>query len=73
MDLLRVWLTYNKPHVITLSETWFNSNISDEVKYDNQSMFYLGTIGAQEASYVSSNLTAEPVLPNENPHKNIFS
>lgn len=40
IDLLRAWLTYNKPHVITLSETWLNSNISDdEVAIDNYTLY----------------------------------
>jgi len=40
IDLLKVWLTYNKPHIITLSETWLNSDISDdEIKLDNYVLF----------------------------------
>ena len=70
IDLLRAWLTYNKPHVITLSETWLNSNISDdEVKLDNYVLFRndRGSRGGGLLTYVSSNLIAELVLPNENP------
>lgn len=40
IDLLRTWLIYNKPHVITLSETWLNSNIPDDVvTHDNYVLF----------------------------------
>ena len=40
IDLLRAWLTYNKPHAITLSETWLNSNISDdEVMIENYVLY----------------------------------
>lgn len=40
IDLLRAWLTYNNPHIITLSETWLHSEISyDEIKLDNYVLF----------------------------------
>ena len=70
IDLLKAWLTYNKPHVITLSETWLNNNISDnEVKLDNYVLFRKdrGSRGGGLMTYVSSNLTAELVSPTVNP------
>lgn len=70
IDLLRAWLTYNKPHVITLSETWLNNNISDdEIKLDNYVLYRKdrGTRGGGLLTYVTSNLTAELILPSENP------
>lgn len=65
IDLLRAWLVYNKPHVITLSETWLNINISDEeVKLDDYVLLRndRGSRGGGLLTYVSSNLTAE-LLP----------
>jgi len=70
IDLLKVSLTYNKPHIITLSETWLNSDISDdEIKLDNYVLFRKdrGTRGGGLLTYVSSNLTAELVVPSVNP------
>ncbi len=70
IDLLRAWLTYNKPHVITLSETWLNGNIFDnEIHLDNYVLFRKdrGLRGGGLLTYVSSNLTAELILPNVNP------
>lgn len=70
IDLLKAWLTYNKPHVITLSETWLNSNISDnEINLDNYVLYRKdrGSRGGGLVTYVSSNLTAELVSPDENP------
>ena len=70
IDLLKAWLTYNKPHVITLSETWLNNNISDnEVKLDNYVLFRKdrGSRGGGLMMYISSNLTAERVSPTVNP------
>lgn len=70
IDLFRAWLTYNKPHVITLSESWLNSNTPGvEVKLDNYVLFRndRGSRGGGLLTYVSLNLTAELVPPNEKP------
>lgn len=70
MDLLRAWLVYNKPQVITLSETWLSNNISDEeIKLDNYVLFRndRGSRGGGLLTYVSSNLTAELLSPNVKP------
>ena len=58
IDLLRAWLVYNKPNIITLSETWLNNNISDnEIKLENYVAYRAdrGAIGGGVATYVSSN------------------
>ena len=70
MNLLRAWLVYNKPSVITLSETWLNSNISDnEIKLDNYVLYRAdrGARGGGVVTYVSSYLFSELVIPNEKP------
>lgn len=59
IDLLRAWLVYNKPSVITLSETWLNNNIPDEeIRLDGYVLYRAdrGTRGGGGATYVSSNL-----------------
>lgn len=64
MIFLRAW------QIITLSETWLNSEISDdEVRLDNYVLFRKdrGSRGGGLIIYVSSKLTAELVLPSENP------
>lgn len=70
IDLLRAWLLYNKPMVITLSETWLNSNISDEeIKLDDYILYRAdrGARGGGVATYVSSSLSAELIIPKVNP------
>ena len=70
IDLLRAWLVYNKPSVITLSETWLNNNISDdEIKLDGYVVYRADrdAHGGGVATYVSSNLFSEHVIPKENP------
>lgn len=57
IDLLRAWLSYNNPMVITLSETWLSSNICDEdLKLDNYILYIAdrGTRGGRVATYFSS-------------------
>lgn len=70
IDLLKVWLTYNKPQVITLSETWLNSSIADnEIKLEDYVLYRKdrGSRGGGLLIYVSSNLNSELALPAENP------
>ena len=70
IDLLRAWLVYNKPSVITLSETWLNKIISDdEIKLDGYVVYRADrdAHGGGVATYVSSNLFSEHVIPKENP------
>lgn len=70
IDLLRAWLTYNKPHVITLSETWLNNGISDkDIKLDDYVSFRKdrGSRGGGLLTYVASNLTADLAFPEESP------
>lgn len=70
IDLLRAWLSYNKPAVITISETWLQSNICDaEISLDGYTLYRAdrGSRGGGVATYVSSNLSSEVVTPNESP------
>lgn len=70
IDLLRAWLVYNKPNVITLSETWLNNNILDEeIKLDGYVLYRAdrSTRGGGVATYVSSTLLSELISPKENP------
>lgn len=70
IDLLRTWLTYNKPKVITFSETWLNSTISDDdIKLDNYVLYRAdrNSRGGGVATYISSTLVSELVTPKENP------
>ena len=69
IDLLRAWVSYNTPHVITLSETWLNNTISDlEMNINNYILYRCdrGTRGGGVATYVSSKLSSELVTPNVN-------
>ena len=47
IDLLRAWVVLHKPNIIALSESWLNSNISDnDINLPN--MFYMDLIGAPD-------------------------
>jgi len=68
IDLLRAWLSYNNPSVITLSETWLNSDISDaDVKLDGYTLYRAdrATRGGGVATYISSHLSSELIMPKE--------
>ena len=70
IDLLRSWVAQHNPNIITLSETWLNSNISDnEIKLENYVLYRAdrGSRGGGVATYVSSNLTAELITPTVKP------
>ena len=70
MYLLRSWVAQHNPNIITLSETWLNSNISDnEIKLENYVLYRAdrGSRGGGVATYVSSNLTAELITPTVKP------
>ena len=70
IDLLRAWVTYNKPNVITVSETWLTNAIKDNDVQINDYVLYRadrGTRAGGVATYVSSNLCSELVIPNEKP------
>lgn len=61
---------YNNPSVITLSETWLNNEIPDEeVKLDGYVLYRAdrGSRGGGVATYVSSTLLSDIVIPNEKP------
>ena len=70
IDLLRAWLSYNDPSIITLSETWLHSAISDNaIALDDYTLFRSdrGSRAGGVATYVKSNLTAELLRPRVNP------
>lgn len=70
IDLLRAWLSYNKPMVITLSETWLSSTISDEEIQLEDYILYRADRAARGggvATYVSSSLSSELIIPKVNP------
>ena len=40
IDLLRAWVVLHKPNIITLSESWLNSNISEnEINLPNYVLY----------------------------------
>lgn len=62
MDLLKAWVSYNKPSVITLSETWLHDGISNnEIHLDDYVLYRAdrGSRGGGVATYVSSNLSSK--------------
>uniref|UniRef100_A0A8C6NRV0 Reverse transcriptase domain-containing protein n=1 Tax=Nothobranchius furzeri TaxID=105023 RepID=A0A8C6NRV0_NOTFU len=69
-DLLKAWLGYNEPKIITLSETWLNDNISDnDISLDNFVLYRMdrGTRGGGVATYVSSSLQSQVIVPTVKP------
>jgi len=70
IDLLRAWVELNKPDVITLSETWLNSNVSDvEINLTNYVVYRLDRCsrGGGVAIYVSISLVSELIIPSVDP------
>lgn len=70
IDLLRAWLVYNKPAIITLSETWLNSSIGDaEISLDGYILYRedRGSRGGGVATYISSSLSSELIAPSVGP------
>ena len=69
IDLLKAWIANNKPSVLTLCETWLHSNISDEIKLVDYVSYRAdrGSRGRGVATYVSSHLDSELVLPTVTP------
>ncbi len=70
MDLLRAWVAYNNPNIITLSETWLSSKITDrEIKLVNYGLYRADrdSRGGGVAIYVSSNLRSELIIPSIEP------
>lgn len=70
IDQLRAWLEYNKPSIITISETWLSTNISDsDISLNNYTLYRAdrGSRGGGVATYVSSNLQSHLVVPKEKP------
>ena len=64
MDLLRSWVSFYKPHVITISETWLSGNITDEQIQINDYILFRSDRsnrrGGGVATYVSTKL--KPLL-----------
>lgn len=69
-DELRAWVTHYKPNIITISETWLHSKITDEsVEIDNFVLYRSdrASRGGGVATYVAANLVSECVILNEEP------
>lgn len=70
IDLLRVWVDLNKPDIITLSETWLNSSVSDnEINLSNYVIYRYDRCsrGGGVAIYVSIGLVSELIIPMVDP------
>ena len=70
IDLLRIWVEQHQPSVITISETWLTNTISDnEIKLTNYILYRAdrGTRGGGVATYVSSALASEVIVPTVEP------
>ena len=70
LDQLKAWLSYNNPNIITLSETWLGNEDSDSsVKLDNFTLYRSdrGSRGGGVATYVSSNLKSQIIVPSVKP------
>ena len=70
IDVLRPWVEEHKPSVITISETWLNNNISNnEIKLTNYVLYRADrcTRGGGVATYVSSTLASELIVPTVEP------
>ena len=70
MNLLRIWVVLHKPKIITLSETWLNSNISDsELQITNYLLYRSDrcSSGGGVAIYVSSHLVTELIATSIEP------
>ncbi len=66
IDLIRVWVTQYKPDILTFSETWLHSKISNnKIKLDNYMLYRAnrGTRGGGVAIYVSLHLISEIATP----------
>lgn len=70
IDLLRVLVDSNMPDIITLSETWLNSSVSDsEINLANYDLYRYDRCsrGGGVAIYVSIGLVSELVIPSVDP------
>ncbi len=66
IDQLRVWVAMHKPHIITLSETWLGSHISNsEINLTNYNLYRSDSVsmGGGVAIFISSDLTSELITP----------
>ena len=57
------WVALYKPNIVTISETWLHSEISEEINIDNFVMYRAArvSLGGGVATYVS-NLVAERIM-----------
>ena len=70
IDLLRPWVELHKPNIITVSETWLSDKISNnEIKLTNYVLYRAdrGTRCGGVATYVSSDLASELIVPTVEP------
>ena len=71
IDLLRAWVYLHKPNVITLSETFLNSDISDnEISISNYVLYRSDRISRHGvvAIYVSADIASELIVLSADPH-----
>lgn len=67
---IRAWVCYYKPNIITISETWLHSQISDVVINIDDYILYRcdrASRGGGVATYISASLVSERVIPNVEP------
>lgn len=66
--LLRAWVTLYRPSIITISDTWLHSKITDE-EIDNSVLYEADrpTRGGGVAIHLALNLVSECVVPNVEP------
>lgn len=70
IDLLRAWASHNKPDIITVSETWLHSGISNnDVEMDGYLLYRVdrGSRGGGVVTYVCSNLCSQHSTPKIGP------
>lgn len=70
MDDLRAWVFLFKPNIITISETWLHSKISDyEIKIVDYVLYRSdrASRGGGVATYVSVNLVSECIIHHVEP------
>lgn len=66
IDLFRVWVEMHQPHIITLSETWLGSHISNhEITLSNYNLYRTdrASRGGVVAIFVSTDLISEHLHP----------
>lgn len=70
IDLLRAWLVYNNPNIITVSETWLSESTLDrDIKLENYVVYRedRGARGGGVCTYISSHLKSQRIFPKMRP------